>query len=118
MRPAGPGMFWFCGYVLQNRSGPDMTQPRRQTPECGSKHLKLAGLIVGLVSAMCGGSMIVSHSIVSAHECDTLPRIRALETQYGRIDERLSAIQEDMRDVKADVRAMKIVVNGHGVSRP
>jgi len=82
--------------------------------DCGGKHLKLAAMILGVVAMICGASILICHGMLSAHADDCVPRIRAVETNYARIDERLKAIQADTTDLKSDVRDLKVSVNGHG----
>ena len=60
--------------------------------DCGTKHLKLAAVIVGIVIAVVSGTFGLTVSSLSAHE----ERLRAVEQQSVRIEERLIAIQETL----------------------
>lgn len=78
-----------------------MMTGRTNMTDCGAKHLKLAAMIIGLVTALCGSTVLMAYSMVDTYKSDTAPRLRHLEQNYGRIDERLKSIQADLKELKA-----------------
>ena len=68
--------------------------------DCGTKHLKLAGLIVSVTCLIVGGMFGYCLSSLSAYET----RLRAVEQSSVRIETRLSVIQESLVRIEADNR--------------
>ena len=66
--------------------------------DCGTKHLKLAAVIVGIVIAVGSGALGLTVSSLSANE----ERLRAVEQQSVRIEERLIAIQKTLNRIEGN----------------
>ena len=66
--------------------------------DCGTKHLKLAAVIVGIVIAVVSGAFGLTVSSLSANE----ERLRAVEQQSVRIEERLIAIQKTLNRIEGN----------------
>lgn len=62
----------------------------RNDDQCGMKHLKWAAIIVGVVMCITGGAIGLTNSMVA----EIQPRMRKVEEQGARIDERTKAIEK------------------------
>jgi len=72
--------------------------PNPSSNGCGGKHLRLAGIIVGTVLAICTTTLAVCHTMVESLEV----RMRKIEQHDAANAARFEAIKESLDDLKRD----------------
>jgi len=68
---------------------------------CGARHLKLAGMIVGIVLCVCAGAVGWTARDLSAQDV----RLRKVEQDSAANAARFEAIREQLADIKAQLKA-------------
>ena len=74
--------------------------------DCGGKHLRLAGLIVGVVAGLLGG--LITWGRMAAAE--TGERLRHVEQNDAAAKVQYETIQRSLDEIKVDVKEMRKAV--------